>query len=95
MFFLSSHQTFTYDVTLLVESVVPGASGRFRGGGMPGILEDQVRDGGEMMPPPAGEHDGANQQPHVDLNPMTRSLAIFDICSRSTIEVRGEHFNMI
>ena len=68
---------------------------------MPDILEDfsQIpvealqqppEDGGEGVSPRAAAAAGPSQHYYPDGQAMTKSLAIFDIGSRSTIDARGE-----
>ena len=63
------------------------------GGGMPGILEDALlRDSEEALP---GDSRGAAAAAvaalhgHPEAHTQTKSLAIFDIGSRSTMDVHG------
>ena len=68
------------------------------GSGMPGILEDALlRDSEEASPGGGGGGDGrgaaaaavAAHNGHTEAHTQTKSLAIFDIGSRSTMDVHG------
>ena len=66
------------------------------GGGMPGILEDALLRDSEEAAPGGGGGDGRGAAAavsalhgHPEAHTQTKSLAIFDIGSRSTMDVHG------